>query len=104
MRHSDIHIFRNSDVKRIIAFIPKGHRHIRLYIETGDKAYVFQEATIDAIIRAYINVVTHPTNKAVELVLHKIDNRKKGYAEYQHLESRRGDEQIINEMMEVVGD
>ena len=96
-----VKILRNSDVKRIIAFIPKGHKHVRLYIELENEKFIFQEATIDAILRAYINVITHPTKKAVELVVTNVKEKKEGYADYQHLETSRNEEEIILEMEKI---
>jgi len=95
-------IYRNEDVKRVIAFIPKGHMHVRLYIEFKDQSIILQEATIDAILRAYINVSFHPYKKAYELILKKIENRKFGYAEYQHIESDKSEDEVINEMINIL--
>jgi hypothetical protein len=97
-----VKVLRNSDVKRIIAFIPPGHKHVRLYVEFDNEKYVLQEATIDAILRAYINIITHPTRKATELVVTHIKEKKQGYADYQHLETSRSEEEIISEINEIL--
>ncbi len=83
-----IRVFRNEDIKSIAAFIPKGHRHVRLLIDLGDEVLVFQQATIDAIIRAYTQVALHPTRRAVILKLSRLSSkeRKVGFAEFQLLE------------------
>jgi len=94
-------IYKNLDVKRVIAFIPKEHVHVRIYIEFKDQSIILQEATIDAILRAYINVSFHPYKKAYELILKKVEDRKPGYAEYQHIESDRSEDEVINEMMNI---
>ena len=93
-----VRVIRNSDVKRIVAFIPPKHKHVRLYIEFNDEKLVFQEATINAILRAYINVAFHPIRKAVELRLKRLSTRKSGYAEYQNLETNKTDEEILLEL------
>jgi hypothetical protein len=99
-----IKILRNRDVRRIVTFIPRGHSHVRLYIETEDEAYVFHEATLDGILRSYIDVITHPSRRAIELVLEKLEERKRGYSEYQHLETDREEDEILDEMMMVYYD
>ncbi len=93
-----ITIFSNRDVRRIIAFIPEGHRHIRVYIEAGEWKMVFQEATVAAIVRAYIDVKTHSKRNVVELISKKLDERKPGYAEYQLVESGREEKDILKEI------
>jgi len=97
-----VKIVKNSDVKRIIAYIPPKHKHVRLYIEFNNEKLVFQEATINAILRAYINVAFHPTRKVVELKLKKLTTRKPGYAEYQNIETDRTDEEILSELSKLL--
>ena len=53
--------FRNEDVKRVLVGVPKSRQHMRTVIETVDEQYIFQEATIASIVRAYISLKTHPT-------------------------------------------
>lgn len=94
----NIVLYRNSDIKRIVTFIPKRHKHIRLLIETNRDIIVFQEAATAAIVRTYIDIKTHPINSAIELLGIKIEDRKAGYAEYQFLESNRREKEVIGEM------
>jgi len=96
-------IYRNKDVKRVIAFIPPGHRHVRIYIEFRDQSIILQEASISAILRAYVNVSHHPTRKAYELVNTKLEKRKYGYAEYQLIEGSRSEEEVLSEVREIYG-
>lgn len=91
-------IYRNSDIERIVAFIPKGHLHVRVLIETKDKVIVLQEATVNALIRAYVNVAFHPKKRVVELKCYKLEDKKRGFAEYQLLESSRREEEILGEI------
>ena len=95
-------VFRNSDVKKIVAFIPRGHKHIRLYIEFDEMKIILQEATVAAIVRAYVNIKNHPTRRAYELVSQRLMERKEGYAEYQLIESTRDEEEILLDMENII--
>ncbi|HIP57577.1 MAG TPA: hypothetical protein EYH02_05910 [Ignisphaera aggregans] len=99
-----LRIYRNEDVKRVIAFIPPGHRHVRLLIELKDQTILLQEASVAAIVRAYIDVVTHPNRKAIELTISRLPSseRKPGYAEYQLIESGRSEEDVIAEVLRML--
>ena len=94
-------IYRNEDLKRIIAFIPPDHMHVRIYIEFTDQSIILQEASVSAILRAFINVSHHPTRRAYELISVKLEERKCGYAEYQLIESPRSDEEVLKDVMEL---
>ncbi len=98
----NIVVFRNEDIDRVIAFIPPRHKHIRVLIETKDSIFIFQEATIANLVRAYIMVSTHPTLKAVELVKSHLKDKKDGFAEYQLVESKRIEDEIISELSKVI--
>ncbi len=100
----NLKIYRNEDVKRIIAFIPPSHRHIRIVIEFNDQTIVLQEATIAAIVRAYIDIATHPNRKAIEMISKRMgsNERKPGYAEHQLIETNRSEEDILREVMEML--
>lgn len=95
----NLKIYRNSDVLKIVGFIPPGHRHIRLAIVLKDQIIVLQEATVAAIVRAYIDIISHPTRKAIEYIQVKLDKniRKNGYAEHQLVESNKSEDEIIYE-------
>ncbi len=95
-----VKVYRNEDVERVIAFIPRGHMHIRVLVEFKDQVVVLQEASIAGILRAYINIHTHPYRKAIELVSKRIpkEARKVGYAEYQLLETNKSEKEILNEV------
>ena len=97
-----VRVYRNEDVRRIIAFIPKGHRHVRILLEFVDGAVVIQEATAAAIVRAYMNVVTHPFKRAVELVSQRVSGQKEGYADYQLLETGRSEEEIFSQLESIL--
>ncbi|MEM0119542.1 MAG: hypothetical protein QXJ38_04045 [Thermofilaceae archaeon] len=94
-------VYRNEEVKRVIAFIPRGHTHTRLILELNDQTLILQEATVAAIVRAYVSVVTHPTRHAVELVQAKLTERKPTYAEHQLVESNRPEEEVLAEAEDI---
>lgn len=90
-------VYSNADVNRIVAFIPRGHMHMRLAVELPDQVIVLQEATVAAIVRAYINIITHPERKALELarVCRERSGWKPLYAECQLLETGSPEEELI---------
>ncbi len=80
-------IIRNEDVKELLVEIPEGHKHLRTTIVLQDDTeFTLQEATIANLIRAYINIKTHPTIAGVRLTGRKFLDRKDGYAEWQLVE------------------
>ncbi|MEM0361816.1 MAG: hypothetical protein QXY36_03915 [Sulfolobales archaeon] len=97
-----IKVYRNDEVVRVVGFIPEGHSHMRLVVEFNDQVIVLQEATVAGIVRAYIDIHTHPTRKAVELISTRLskDFRKAGYAEHQLIESSRTEGEVLREWCE----
>lgn len=80
-------IVSNEDIKEIITEIPEGHKHIRTTLTFKDGTeYTFQEATIANLVRAYVDVKTHPARKIIRLVSKHLPERKDGYAEWQLVE------------------
>ncbi len=80
-------IIRNEDIKELIAEIPEGHKHLRTTIILKDGTeLVFHEATIANLVRAYINIKTHPAMKKTVLKGKSLSERKEGYAEWQLVE------------------
>ncbi len=81
-------VLRNEDVTGIVAEIPAGHRHLRTTLRLADGTSVtMQEATVAAIVRAYVAVKTDPRKNHVELEGRRVPDRKAGYAEWQLLET-----------------
>ncbi len=102
---ANIKIYRNSDISRVIAYIPPGHVHTRILIETKDGSIiVFQEATIAGIVRAYVSVSLHPQRRAIELVSKtlKPDEKKHGFARTQLIESDRTEQEILEEVKNII--
>ena len=80
--------------------VPKAHRHLRALIETKNGAlYVFQEATVANMVRAYVTLKTHPSIYGIELINKEYDgDLKEGYARSQLIESGKGSQEVIEEM------
>jgi hypothetical protein len=77
-------LIHNEDIKELTVEIPEGHKHLRTTIVLQDcTEFVFQEATIANLVRAYITVKTHPVIKKTTLKGKKLEKRKNGYAEWQ---------------------
>lgn len=96
-----IRIIRNEDVERVLIGVPKGHKHLRVYMKLKDNsAMIFQEATMANILRAYLTIKTHPTIRAQELEMHVLDEtlHKQGYALHQLLETSRSREEVEEEL------
>ena len=80
-------IIHNEDIKELIAEIPEGHKHLRTTMVLQDGAeFVFQEATIANLVRAYIIVKTDPVKRTVTLKGKSLSKRIDGYAEWQLVE------------------
>jgi len=92
-----VRVYPNASVRRVVAFVPPGHMHVRLVLELEDQTLVLQEATVAAIVRAYASVALHPSRRAVELVSRRLGRgeRKPLFAEWQLVESGRGEEEVI---------
>ncbi len=74
----------NEEVKSLTTEIPAGHKHLRTTIELHDgRTFTFQEATIANLVRAYIEVKTHPVSTSVRYTGRNLSTRKDGYAEWQ---------------------
>ena len=75
----------------IVAEIPEGHSHLRTTLTLFDGSSItLQEATVAAIVRAYIAVKTDPRSRRMALRGQKVPDRKEGYAEWQLLDEPEG--------------
>lgn len=80
-------ILRNEDVAGVVAEIPAGHQHLRTTMTLADGATItMQEATVAAIVRAYISIKTDPVRTRVSLKGQAMAARKAGFAEWQLVE------------------
>ena len=80
----DAVVLRNEDVAGIVVEIPAGHRHVRTTVVLADgSSLTFQEATVAALVRAYVTVKTDPVKTRVVLKGACESRRKRGYAEWQ---------------------
>ena len=74
----------NEDIREVLVGIPEGHRHIRTRIVLRDGTeLVFREAAMANILRAFVTVKTHPGKTSVRLAGKRLEERKKGFAEWQ---------------------
>jgi len=80
--------------------------HARLVLELEDQVLVLQEATVAAIVRAYASVALHPTRRAVELVSRRLGRgeRKPLFAEWQLVESGRGEDEVLEWALALLGE
>ena len=91
-KSSDETVLRNEDVVQVLAEIPQGHQHLRTTIKLADGSSItLQEATVAAIVRAYIAVKTDPLRDKLVLDGRRVAPRKAGYAEWQLLEEPQAD-------------
>lgn len=70
--------------------IPSGHLHLRAVLELSDgQELELQEATVAALVRAYVSIKTDPLRQQVRLVGRRLDpaEGKSGFAEWQLLET-----------------
>ncbi|MBU5613054.1 hypothetical protein [Geomonas azotofigens] len=82
-------VLSTEDVVQVVAEIPKNHRHLRTTLELADgTAITLQEATVAAIVRAYVTVKTDPVRKSVKLSGRRLTERKSGYAAWQLLDQQ----------------
>jgi hypothetical protein len=81
-------ILRNEDIRGLVAEIPEGHEHLRttLILQDGHEI-TLQEATVASIVRSYILIKTDPLRKKVFFRGKRVSGRKRGYAEWQLVES-----------------
>jgi allophanate hydrolase subunit 2 len=77
----------NEMIREVVLEVPEGHKHLRARLLLHDGAeFIFQEATIANIARAYITMKTHPQRTAMRLKGKTLQDRKPGFADYQLLE------------------
>jgi len=100
-----IQLIRNEDVNRVLIGVPEGHKHLRICLELKNACtFVFQEATVANILRAYTTIKTHPNIRARELKMKTLTAKqlKEGYATHQLLETSKKDEEIQKELSELL--
>lgn len=81
--------FTNADIAEITIAPPPDHLHLRttITLKSGDQI-VLQEATVANLVRAYIDIKTHPQKAGCRLVGQELakDDMKRGFASWQLLE------------------
>ncbi len=100
-------VIKNRDVKKVLIGVPEGHKHARTVIVLRDGSkLILQEATMENLARAAVEVEMHPLRRAISLSARELggEERKEGYDRYQLLEDDRPEEDIIREITtEVLG-
>lgn len=94
-------VYRNKDISRVLIGAPNSHKHLRTIIETPHERFIFQEATIANIVRAYITIKTHQTPFSIQRIT-ATKAVKEGYARYQLLESGKTSKQVQNEVTQLI--
>ncbi|MBW2504249.1 MAG: hypothetical protein JRE16_06725 [Deltaproteobacteria bacterium] len=80
-------VLRNEDVSRIVAEVPEEHQHLRTTLILADGSTItMQEATVAAIVRAFISIKTDPIRTKVVMNGRAMDVRKAGFAVWQLVE------------------
>jgi predicted hydrolase (HD superfamily) len=100
-----VKIIRNKDIEKVLMGVPRGHKHLRVYVKLrDDSALIFQEATIANILRAYVNIRTHPMVTAQELKTQTLSKtlKKPGFARHQLLQTSRSQEEIGEELQKLL--
>ena len=96
-------VIRNRDVRRILIGTPKGHIHKRVVIELDNGIIVLQEATVENLVRAFVEVEMHPWRRAIMLEGGIIETRKEGYSKYQLLEADIDDSDVEGILSDMLG-
>ncbi len=74
----------NEDIVEVTVAVPEGHSHVRTRIVLKDGTeLIFREAAMANILRAFVTVRTHPEKTCVRLGGKRLEERKKGFAEWQ---------------------
>ncbi len=98
-------IVRNSDVREVLVGAPEGHLHKRtVFVLNDGMKIVLQEATMENVARAIVNVEMHPFRKYILLKGRRISKRerKRGYDEYQLLEEEVDEEDVKRRISKVL--
>ncbi len=81
-------VVRTEEVEAVTVEQPQGHVHLRTTLRLADGTeWVLQEATVAAIVRAFVSVKTHPARTRVDLRGASLAERKPGFADWQLLET-----------------
>ncbi|MEM3371044.1 MAG: NUDIX domain-containing protein [Candidatus Korarchaeum sp.] len=96
-------VIRNRDIRRILIGVPRGHMHKRVILELTNGLIVLHEATVENLVRAFVEIEMHPCKRAIMLEGRVIEVRKEGYSSYQLLEADVDDSDVERIMSEMLG-
>ena len=88
----------NAEIEEVLLGVPSGHRHLRAAIKTAVGTFLFQEAALAGLLRAFVTVKTHPLTRALRLVRRRPSGVKRGFDPDQLLEEEMDEEEIEAEL------
>ncbi len=92
-------LLRNRGVRRVLVGVPDAGGSIAARIETNSGDVItLEESTLAALARAYLQVSTHPTRAAVELVATQIEGGKDGFGPVQLVETNAPEASVRSEL------
>ena len=91
---------RKRGTSRLVVGVPQGQEeNISARIETSDgDVIVLREATLAALVQAYMDVFTHPTTNALELEAAATPSSEAGPGNYQLVPGNTSEEQLRREL------
>jgi len=91
---------RKRGTSRLVVGVPKGQQQqIRARIETSDgDVIILQEATLAALVQAYMDVFTHPSTHALELKAAALPSGSKEPEQYQLIPGTTSEETLRQEL------
>ena len=99
-------IVKNKDIVEVLVGVPRGHKHLRIILKRrGGDIFIFSEAIIANIVRAYITLKTHPIKRAIKLKQKNLSEQnglKMGHAKYHLVEENIDENRIIDEITEIL--
>jgi hypothetical protein len=72
-------------------------------MELSDGLIVLHEATVENLVRAFVEVEMHPFRRAIVLEGRELERRKEGYSKYQLLEVEMSDEEVEDLITRMLG-
>lgn len=92
----------NAEIEEVLLGVPSGHRHLRAAIKTAVGTFLFQEAALAGLVRAFVILKTHPKRRALRLVGRRPPGIKPGFDPDQLLEEETAEEAIEAELAKLL--
>lgn len=89
-------MLRESDVKRVVVGPRSGEFAPRLFLELEDEVLVLPDPLAANMLRAFVWVWNHPTQRVLELAYREYakEQVKKHYGLHQHVETGRSEREV----------